>query len=639
MACVRRKTANNVDSLRMSKLPGNPKPASGAASGSLAAGARQPTWLLVLMLMLVTVAVYCPTATFQFIDFDDGLLFWANPHVRAGLTAESFKWAWTNAVAGVWQPITMLSFMLDCQLFGGKPWGPHLVNVLLHAANTALLFALLKRMTGAVWRSAMVAALFALHPLHVESVAWVSERKDVLSTLFWLLATWAYVRRAGCKDHNATCRAFYGLSLLFFALGLMSKPMLVTLPFTLLLLDYWPLGRIREGWKLVTEKIPYFAMSIASCVATLWTHHQSGVIVPLKLLSPGERICNALQAYVSYIGMMCWPRHLTPLYLPKTNAWPWWTAAALLLAACSALVLWQWRRRPWIALGWFWYLGTLVPVIGLVQVGRQTMADRFIYIPSIGLFVILVWGCREIAEAWRLGRPAAAIAACALGACAVLTVHQEFFWRDSTALNTQMINVDPANYIAHNNLAALLYQEGRTNEAISHLRDAIQANPNYADARYNLGKRSFEMNQWDDAITNLTVAVRLTPEATFQPEVWRELGLAYAKQDRFHEAEGAFLKLLRLQPGNADAYGWLGNALAAQKDLTNAIACYLTELKINPVDFRAEYNVGYALKQLGMREEAAEHFRKALSIKPDYGMALEGLSALQRSSEPAQGGK
>ncbi len=260
------------------------EPAQTTPSASVKAWPRLPGWVMAVALALVTVAVYCPVTGFQFVNFDDPDFITANPHVRAGLTAESFKWARSSVVAMNWHPITMLTFMLDCQLFGVKPWWPHLVNALLHAANTVLLFGLLKRMTGALWRSAVVAALFALHPLHVESVAWVSERKDVLSTLFWLLTIWAYVRYAEeCKVQNVKCRIFYGLSLVFFAIGLMSKPMLVTLPFTLLLLDYWPLGR-RAAW----EKIPYFAMSAVMCVVTLGVQNQSGAMPRLRASRPGN---------------------------------------------------------------------------------------------------------------------------------------------------------------------------------------------------------------------------------------------------------------------------------------------------------------------------------------------------------------
>jgi hypothetical protein len=467
--------------------------------------ARPSSLWIAIALALVTLAVFCPVTSFQFVNYDDTDFVTANPHVQAGLTAESFRWAWSSEVARNWHPVTMLSHILDCQLFGLKPWWPHLVNLLLHAANTVLLFSLLKRMTGAFWRSAAVAALFALHPLHVESVAWVAERKDVLSTLFWFLTTWAYLRYAEeFKVQGSRFKVFYGLSLLFFALGLMSKPMLVTLPFTLLLLDYWPLRRMKPGasvWRLAAEKIPFFLLSAALCVKTYWVQQQGGAVLRLQDFPLGSRLGNALVSYVRYIELMFWPRNLAGLYL-RSEEWPRWEVApaALLLLAVSALVLTQWRRRPYLAVGWFWYLGTLVPVIGLVQVGMQAIADRYTYVPLIGLFVIVVWGGWDLAGAWRVARFAPAATAIALAACAVLTVHQEFYWKDSEALFKRMIDATPNNYMARYNLGNLYSQEKRTNEAISNFTAAIEGEPNYADAHNNLGGIFLEQKRYDEAI-------------------------------------------------------------------------------------------------------------------------------------------
>ena len=485
-----------------------------------------PLWIAIA-LALVTMAVFWPVTRFQFVDYDDTDFVTANPHVQAGLTVEGFKWIWRSEVARNWHPVTMLTHMLDCQLFGVQPWWPHLVNLLLHAANTLLLFGLWRRMTGAVWRSAAVAALFALHPLHVESVAWVAERKDELSTFFWFLATWAYVRYADlvgtprCGVRSAqradpTFKFFYFLSLLLFALGLMSKPMLVTLPFTLLLLDCWPLGRMKSGaafWRLAAEKTPFFALSAVLCVVTYQVQQHGGAVLRLQDFPLGSRLGNALVSYVRYIERMFWPRHLAGLYL-RSGEWAWWQVAlaALFLLTVSALVLAQRRRRPYLAVGWFWYAGTLVPVAGLLQVGMQAMADRYTYVPLIGLFVILVWGGWELAGAWGVARFAPAAAAAALVVCAVLTVHQEFYWKNSEALFKRMIDATPNNYMARYNLGNFYAKAGRTNEAISNLTAAVEGEPNYAEAHNNLGGIFLEQKRYDEALPHYRIAVRLHPE-------------------------------------------------------------------------------------------------------------------------------
>ena len=362
-----------------------------------------------------------------------------------------------------------------------------------------------------------MAALFALHPLHVESVAWIAERKDVLSTLFWFLTIWAYLRHVeivNCPLSIINC--FYCLSLLFFALGLMSKPMLVTVPCTLLLLDYWPLGRMKSGvdaCRLAVEKIPFFALSVALCVVTYRIQQHGGAVMRLQDFPLGSRLGNALVSYVRYIEKMFWPRHLAGLYL-RSGEWAWWqvTLAALFLLTVSALVLAQRRRRPYLAVGWFWYAGTLVPVAGLVQVGMQSMADRYTYVPLIGLFVILAWGGWELAGAWGLARFAPAAAAAALAVCAALTVHQEFYWKDSEALYQRMIDATPNNYMARYNLGNLYAKENRTNDAISNLTAAVEGEPNYAEAHNNLGGILLDQKRYEEALQHYRIAVRIRPE-------------------------------------------------------------------------------------------------------------------------------
>jgi len=682
--------------------PGTPPPPPKPASFWFAAA-----------LALATLAVYCPVAGFQFVNLDDPDFVTANPHVQAGLTVEGFKWVWGSEVARNWHPVTMLTHMLDCQLAGVNPWWPHLVNLLLHTANTVLLFYLFKRMTGAAWRSAAVAALFALHPLHVESVAWVAERKDVLSALFWFLTIWAYIRRAeGLKQHHSASKFYYGLALLFFALGLMSKPMLVTVPCALLLLDFWPLGRMKSAGdflRLAAEKIPFFALSAALCVVTYRIQQHGGAMLRLQDFPLGSRLGNAAVSCARYVEMMFWPRGLAPLYL-KSWLWPWWIVAAafLFLLAVSALVLWQRRQRPWLAMGWFWYVGTLVPVAGLVQVGMQSMADRYTYIPLIGLFVILAWGGWELAGAWRLAGLAFPAAAAALAACAVLTAHQEFFWKDSETLCKRMIDVKPDNFMARYNLGNFYFKQRRMEEAVSNLTAAAEEEPLYAEAHNNLatiflnqrrydealqhGRAAFSIhpeflycfnlaniladtasarhdtNAFAEAVQTYLEALQLNPESTdahynlaltwqaqdrasealeeFEQaarldsnrvgaDVWTQVGLLCATQRKMPEAERAFRQLVRLQPANPRAFGWLGNALGEQNKLADAVPFFLTASRLNPADCEIEFNLALTLARLGRRDEAAEHYRQALRINPNYTDAQTALKQLQNTPQPA----
>jgi protein O-mannosyl-transferase len=595
--------------------------------------ARPASLWIAIALALVTLAVFCPVTGFQFVNYDDTDFVTANPHVQAGLTAEGFRWAWRSEVARNWHPVTMISHMLDCQLFGVKPWWPHLVNVLLHAANAALLFGLLRRMTGAVWRSAAAAALFALHPLHVESVAWVSERKDVLSTLFWLLTTWAYVRFVEeFKVQSSKFKVFYGLSLLFFALGLMSKPMLVTLPFTLLLLDYWPLQRMIPGapfWRLVAEKIPFFALSAVSCVVTYRVQQQGGSVLGLQYFPLGARLGNALISYVRYVEKMFWPRHLAALYL-RTGEWPWWLVAlaALLLLAVSALVLMQRRRRPYLAVGWFWYLGTLVPVIGLVQVGMQAIADRYSYVPLIGLFVMVVWGGWELAGAWRLGKFAPGAAAGALTACAVLTVHQEFYWKDSETLFKRMIDATPNNYMARYNLGNMYSKENRTVEAISNLTAAIEGEPNYAEAHNNLGGIYLEQKRYDEAIEQYRTALRVHTEYLYCFNLANALADAASARHNtngFAEARRAYQQASELNPAASDAHHNLALTWQAQGRASEAMAEFeqAARLDSNRVDTWTQLGFLYATQN--RMPEAERAFRELVRLQPNNAEAFGWL--------------
>jgi protein O-mannosyl-transferase len=645
------------------------------------APARFTSLWLAIALGLVTLAVFCPVTGFQFVNFDDPSFVTANPHVRNGLTVEGLQWAWHSEVLGNWHPITMLSLMLDCQLFGVKPWWPHLVNLLLHTANTLLLFGLLQRMTGAVWRSAAVAALFALHPLHVESVVWVCERKDVLSTLFWFLTTWAYVRyveefkvqpavASPWRGKNAKRKVFYGLSLFFFALGLMSKAMLVTLPCALLLLDYWPLGRMKPGasvWRLTAEKIPFFAMSTALCVVTFRLQNHVGSLLSLQRFPLSSRLCDALVAYVRYIEMMFWPRHLAGHY-PRSGQWPWWevTLAASLLLAVSGLVLAQWRRRPYLAVGWFWYLGTLVPVIGLVQVGGQDVGDRYTYVPLTGLFVILVWGGWELAGAWRVARFAPPATVAALATCAVLTMHQEFYWKDSETLYKRMIDATSNNFLAHNNLGIFYLEAHRTNDALTNFTAAVQEKPDFADAHNNLGSIFMHQKRYDEALPHLQAAAGLHPEylfcfnfanalaevATarhdakafaqavqiyqqalqFNPEssdAHHNLGLAWQGEGRPREALAEFEQAAHLDPNRIDTWIRLGFLYFTEKRMPDAEGAFQQAIRLQPTNADTYGWLGDVLAKENKLADAADHYRQALRINPNYVEAQTALRALQ----------
>ena len=390
----------------------NPEPTM--ASAPVMARLRFPVWLIAVLLALVTIALYWPATSHDFVNYDDNFYVTSNVHVQNGLTLESLKWAFFNPVAANWHPLTLLSHMLDCQLFGLKPWGHHLTSVLLHAVNTVLVFLFLRRLTDAIWRSLLVAAVFGLHPLHVESVAWVAERKDVLSTCFGLLALIFYTRYVQCVTSD-TCQVtgpkvipasvlsrvthhpslFYGLALFFFALGLMSKPMLVTWPFVMLLLDYWPLERFKPGcaWRLVGEKIPFFALAAVASVVTFVVQQHGGALGEGENLPFGARSGNALISYCRYLAKMFWPTDLAIFY-PHPGYWPLERVffAGGLIVGISVLLYVKRRRYPFLLVGWLWFGGTLMPVIGLVQVGGQAMADRYTYIPSLGVLIVAIWG-------------------------------------------------------------------------------------------------------------------------------------------------------------------------------------------------------------------------------------------------------
>ncbi|MHB8069150.1 MAG: tetratricopeptide repeat protein [Desulfobaccales bacterium] len=508
--------------------------------------------LLCLLLAVACLAVYSQVRHHDFITFDDDMYVTENPMVRAGLTWPGVKWAFTAFHSSNWHPLTWLSHMLDCQIFGLHPGGHHLTNVALHLANAILLFLFLARATGAVWPSSLVAALFALHPLHVESVAWVAERKDVLSTFFWLATMWAYAAYVAAPSLRR-----YLVVVLALALGLMAKPMLVTLPFVLLLLDYWPLGRAPGGpgtapgvagsgepqppaagrvyWRLLKEKIPLFALAALSCLVTMAAQKGSGAVMPMAIRGLGPRIANSLVAYVQYGVKMFWPYPLTFFY-PLAPV-PWWEAAGagLLLLVLTLFLLYGSRRHPYLAVGWLWYLGTLVPVIGLVQVGGQAMADRYTYIPFIGLFIILAWGISEATAEWRHRKIVLSSSAAALLlACLLSSWGQTGYWRNSQTLFTHAIDLNPDNYMAYHHLGMDLVNRGKLDQAIAMYQKTLALAPAYPSAYNNLAIAYARQGKFKEAVPLFKEAIRLTPGNV---SFYRNLALAYSQQGQKSAAE------------------------------------------------------------------------------------------------------
>ena len=585
-------------------------------------------------LFVATFAVYARVGRFDFINFDDPDYVTNNYHVRQGITPEGVRWAFTSVESANWFPLTRLSHMLDCELFGLESGWHHLTNVLIHALAVLMLFAFLHRATGARWPSAFVAFLFALHPLHVESVAWVAERKDVLGAFFWFLALWAYVRGR------------HLLVLAAFCLGLMAKPMIITLPFVLLLVDMWPLGRPRT-WALVRAKLPLFALSAGAAIATYLVQRGSGAVGALDAFPLGLRVENALVTYVVYMARTIWPARLAVFY-PYPADVPLWQAllAGLLLAGISLAVLRSWRGRPYLAVGWLWYLGTLVPVIGLVQAGAQARADRYMYVPMVGLAIMLAWGAAE----WRW-KPV--LAGAAAVACVAATWVQIGYWRSSETLFRHALDVTTGNYLAHHNLGVALAEEpARLPEAIAEYQAALSIKPDSARARTDLGNAlSKTPGRLQEAVAQYQAAIQIEPEAAIPRN---NLANTLAQiPGRLPEAISEYQAALRIEPNYAEAHNNLGSAYAQMPGrMPDAISEFETALRINPDYAQArtnldiaraappspsdsaqlEYNQAVALLKTGREAEAIPHLEAALRFEPDFadahynlGVALSGI--------------
>jgi tetratricopeptide (TPR) repeat protein len=597
------------------------------------------------LLVVAVFLVFSQTLRYPCINYDDDRYFSANPQVQAGLTWNGIRWAFRTKYASNWHPLTWLSLMLDTELFGPGPMGPHLTNIILHAANVALLLLLLKRLTGALWPSAFVAAVFAVHPLRVESVAWVAERKDVLCGLFFMLTLLMYVRYVDwSKVQSPKSKIFYGLTLFFFALGLMSKPMLVTLPFVLLLLDYWPLNRIKLSTfnaqrstirHLILEKLPFFLPSAALCVVTVFA--QENTVVSIEALPLSLRISNALISYGAYLAQMFWPHNLAVLYPYRFDVSAGQTVGAgVLLLALTVLAFLAARRLPFFLVGWLWYLGMLVPVIGLVQVGHQSHADRYTYLPQLGLYLAIAWTVRDLTFSWRLRRLVLSVAALTVIATLMVCAgKQTLYWRNSELLWRHTLACTSGNYIANNNLGNTIIDQGRSAEAVRLFQKAIEIYPDYAEAHYNLGCAFDKQERLAEAIGHFQKAIEIYPDYA---EANNNLGVVFLKEGRLNEAIKHCQRALEINPDFAKAYYNLGCALDRQGRRAAAIEQYQKAIALKPDFAEAHNNLGVVFRSQGRLEEAVEHFQEVINIKPGDAEAhynLGGVFGLQNRLEAA----
>lgn len=632
-----------------------------------------PAFVLWWMVFLA----FLPALRNDFVNYDDDTYVVGNVHVLTGLTLRNISWAFGSVgAASNWHPITWLTHMADGQVFGVRSWGHHFTNVLLHATNAALLFVFLVTATRSVWRSFGAAALFGLHPLRVESVAWVAERKDLLSGLFFLLALWSYANWIGpqglaqAREHAAgpqseetgsSRKKWYGFTLIFFVLGLMSKPMVVTFPFVLLLLDYWPFQRLHADRfaALFIEKIPFFAFAGAACVMTYVAQSLGGA---MSLHLPfASRAANAVISYIRYLAKLLWPAHLSVFY-PFPESWPTWMVLWSLVAIVlgSGLVLVFARSHRYLLVGWFWFLGTLVPVLGLVQVGEQSMADRYSYIPSIGFFVILCWGISELLPAWlRQPKPMIMITGAIMVLCAIVTVRQIGFWKNSETLFRHALSLDPRNWMAHNNLGAALARAGdpassifhysaavqfrpqngqlhnnlgvaldragRHDEAKEQYREATRLAPRFAGAHNNLGVALFREGRLDDAIQEFNAAISADPD---YPDARINLGAALERAGRLAEALGVDQQVVARMPDNVAGRKNLAEALRRAGRLDESISQYLAAIERDPGNADLHAGVASALLGAGRVNDALAHFNEALRWQPESPVLHNNLGAL-----------
>jgi Tfp pilus assembly protein PilF len=609
-------------------------------------GIIRPSAWICLLLAAATISVYWQSGRFEFIGFDDSLYVSDNRYVTAGLTRESIAWSFSfdEKDKTYWHPLSWLSHMLDVELFGLDPGPHHLSNVALHLANVLLLFFLLTRLTGSPWRCGLVAGLFAVHPINVESVAWVAERKNVLSTCFWLLTVHAYVTYA---QKPGGLR--YGILTGVFTLGLMAKPMMVTLPGVLLLLDYWPLGRLRLGSgghvpggagrdgstpavprrrvELVMEKIPLLVLALLASYLTMDSLRHAGSVISFEAVPLALRLQNALGAYLAYIGTIFFPSRLAVFY-PYPAAIPLWQTgiAALLLIGMTVWAGFEMKKRPYLIVGWLWFLGTLVPVSGLLQVGLwPAMADRWAYIPAIGLFLVATWIGHEQLQRWRgqgARYAAAALAIVIVAGLALVAQRQTAVWGNSVALFESALANTDNNYVAHNNLGAELYRQERTQEALFHFHESARIYPEYYLVHYNIGIDFFRQQRFEEAETWFSKALTLRPRFGGGQKNMAGLKL---KLGKIREALEHYAIAVELEPGDKTIHNDIGCALMQTGQPARAVRFFQNALRLDPEYADAHNNIGVAYSALGQTENATRHLQQALSIRPEYAEARQNL--------------
>jgi Tfp pilus assembly protein PilF len=603
----------------------------------LFASPEKRTPVLCLLLAVMTLAIYNPVNRHPFVNYDDDRYVTENPHIRQGLTADTFTWALTSTEQANWHPLTWMSHALDSSLFRLNPAGHHFTSVLLHAVNVILLFLLLLRATGRTWPSLFVAALFAVHPLQVESVAWVAERKNVLCTTFFLATLGAY----GWYVQKQDWKRYLAVAALF-AAGLASKPMVVTLPFVLLLLDYWPLGRTHRGdsttdrvaqtlpWsRLVLEKLPLLALSAVSAVITMQAQEAGGAVRSTAQFSLGVRIENAIYAFAMYLWKMICPLRLAPLYPhPGDSLATWQVAVATLVLLAITVVVLKLRTRRYLLVGWLWFLGTLVPVIGLVQVGDAAMADRYAYIPLIGIFVMIAFGMSDLANARKIGPVWQIVpAVCVLIALTSLTHQQIRCWQSSSDLWAHALQVTTNNFIAEDNLGGALVLQDEPDEAYPHFAAAARINPRDAMSRSNLGTYFQTHGRMQEAMEQYRSAIALTSDPGLLSQTYANLGAAERAAGEDGPARKSFNESLRINPNQFNS--WLGLGLLAQKEgkLDEAVLDLSRSIEIQPTD-RAYLELGRVLAQAGRSKEALAAYEQAMKISQDPTEAQQAAAAL-----------
>ncbi len=589
--------------------------------------ARQKESWIVLLLSLLVVGLYGQMLGHSFVAFDDQAYVTQNYRIRHGITWDNLVWVWTSFHAHFWHPLTSLSLMWDCQVYGLNPAGHHFSGLFLHLANTVLLFFVLRAMTGSYWRSAFVACLFGIHPLHVESVAWVSARKDTLSTLFWLLAMGAYARYA--RDVGSVKHYFWTIFLTL--LGFMAKPMLVTLPFVLLLLDYWPLARWRTRQDLpalLREKIPLFVFSAVFAWIAVLAQQKGRALASLEELPLWLRMGNALWAYLWYGFKMFWPSGLAVFYPRPGFDFPLWkpVVAAIVLSGITWLVFRQREQRRYLVVGWLWYLGTLVPLLGLVSVGNFGMADRYTYVPLLGLFLMLAWGAVDAAASWRVAKVWLWVAAVAgLVVLMPVTFMQVGYWKNSRTLFEHARDVTENNWIACHGIGLALEQEGKFPEAREQYLRALQIRPDFDRARNNLGNLAVREGKIAEAILHYKDVLRNKPR---DPDVLTNLGIALDKLGKTQEAMDIYAQALRADPDCVDAHVNFGFALARKGDRSSAMIHYRSALELCPENADAHNNLGNALLEEGDVSGAWQEYSAALTTEPRHADALYNAAGI-----------